>query len=185
LQRLAAQFVREEKWALAAENAVKLKELYPEYLGSDNAYEILSAAYRMTAESAKERAVLEEWAVRESAAGPAYTRLAELAEKEGDWRNAAKNAKRQLAVNPLIPGPYRVLARASEELGDRQESIAAYRALLRLGEPDEANIHYRLAGLLKKNGERESAKRELLRSLEIAPRFLEAHQLLLELLEKE
>jgi len=185
LQRLAAQYVREEKWALAAESAAKLKELYPEYLGSDNAYEMLSAAYRMTAEPAKERAVLEEWAVRESAAGPAYTRLAELAEKEGDWRNAAKNAKRQLAVNPLIPGPYRVLARASEELGDRQDSIAAYRALLRLGEPDEANIHYRLAILLKKTGERDAAKRELLRSLEIAPRFLEAHQLLLELIEKE
>ena len=121
----------------------------------------------------------------DSAAGPAYTRLAELAEKEGDWRNAAKNAMRLLAVNPLIPAPYRVLARASEELGDGQESIAAYRALLQLGETDEANIHYRLASLLKKNGERDLARREVLRSLEIAPRFLEAHQLLLELVEKK
>ena len=40
--------------------------------------------------------------------------------------NAAKNARRQLAVNPLVPAPYRILARSTEELGERHEAIAAY-----------------------------------------------------------
>jgi tetratricopeptide (TPR) repeat protein len=185
LQRLSSQLVREEKWPLAEETATKFKDLFPEYLGSESAYELLSVIYQKTANVAKERAILEEWATRDSAAGAAYMRLAELAEKAGDWRTVVKNARRQLAVNPLIPAPHRALARAAEELGERPEAIAAYRALLLLGEPDEANIHYRLASLLAQSGERDQARREVLKALEIAPRFLEAHRLLLELVAKQ
>lgn len=185
LQRLASQYAREENWALVAQTATELKELFPEYLGSENAYELLGGAYRKTADVAKERAILEEWATRDSAASGAYTRLAELAERERDWRSAATNARRLLAVNPLIPAPHRALARASEELGDSHEAIAAYRALLQLGEPDEANIHYRLAISFQRNGDGEQARREVLKALETAPRFLDAHRLLLQLVDKK
>ena len=42
-------------------------------------------------------------------------------------------------------------------------------------------MHYRLAKLLRQAGKTDEARREVLKSLEEAPRFLDAHRLLLEL----
>ena len=66
---------------------------------------------------AAERAALEELAARDGDASPAYLRLMELDEAAGDWKGLARDARRLLAVNPLIPAPHRELARASEQLG--------------------------------------------------------------------
>ncbi len=65
------------------------------------------------------------------------------------WR---KNARRLLAVNPLIPAPHRQLARAAEQLGERDEAVAAYRALALLDDTDPAEVHYHLAKLLRQAG---------------------------------
>ena len=69
---------------------------------------------------------------------PAYLRLMELADAAGDWRALGENARRLLAVNPLIPAPFRGLARASEELGLRDEAIGAYRCSALLDDTDPA-----------------------------------------------
>ena len=129
--------------------------------------------------------VLEELASRDGNASPAYLRLMEIAEAAGDWRNLAENARRQLAVNPLIPSPFRALARASEEIQATDEAVGAYRALGLLDDTDPAGVHYHLARLLRQSGKLKEARREALRSLEEAPRFREAHELLLDLLEKD
>ena len=52
-----------------------------------------------------------------------------------------------------------------------------------LDDTDPADVHYRLARLLQQQGKRDEARREVLKSLEEAPRFLDAHRLLLELVE--
>jgi tetratricopeptide (TPR) repeat protein len=109
----------------------------------------------------------------------------EMAEAAADWRLLGENARRQLAVNPLIPAPYRGLARASEELGAREEAISAYHSLALLDDTDPAGVHYHLASLLRQAGKLQGARREVLKSLEQAPRFREAHQLLLELIEHD
>ena len=72
----------------------------------------------------------------------------ELDEAAEDWRGVAKNARRLLAVNPLIPRPHRELARAAEHLGERDEAVAAYRPCSLLDDTDPAEVHYRLAKLL-------------------------------------
>ena len=54
-----------------------------------------------------------------------------------------------------------------------------------LDDTDPAGVHYHLASLLHQAGKPQEARREVLKSLEQAPRFREAHQLLLELLESE
>ena len=123
--------------------------------------------------------------MRDGDATPAYLRLMEMAEAAGDWRLLGENARRQLAVNPLIPAPFRGLARASEELGATDEAVGAYRALALLDDTDPAGVHYHLASLLRQSGKPQEARREVLKSLEQAPRFREAHQLLLELIEHD
>jgi tetratricopeptide (TPR) repeat protein len=184
-RRLAARLVVEEKWAKAKEVLEKLKGLYPEYVGADNAYILLATVYRRLKEPAAEHKVLEELAMKEGDAGPAYLRLMAMDEAAGDWRGLAKNARRLLAVNPLIPAPHRSLARAAEQLGERDEAVTAYRALAMLDDTDPAEVHFHLAKLLRQAGKPQEARREVLKSLEEAPRFLDAHRLLLELTEKD
>jgi len=180
-RRLAATLVVEEKWAKAKAVLESLKALYPEYVGPDNAYIMLAAVYRRLSDPAAEQKILEELAMRDGDAVPAYLRLMELAETAGDWPGVAKNAQRLLAVNPLIPAPYRRLGRALEALGNRDGALTAYRALALLDDSDPALVHYHLASLLRQAGKPREALREVLKSLEEAPRFRDAHALLLEL----
>lgn len=184
-KRLGAQLVAEQKWADAKKVLESLKQQYPGYVGAENPYVLLAKVYRQTSDTAAERQILEELAARSGDAGPAYQRLMELAEAAQDWNALAKNARRMLAVNPLIPDPHRRLARATEALGERAEAVAAYQALALLDTTDPAEVHYRLARLLRDEGRPGDARREVLKSLEEAPRFLDAHRLLLELAEAE
>ena len=55
--------------------------------------------------------------MRDGDAITAYLRLMELDEAAGDWPGVAKNARRFLAVNPLVPTPHRKLAAAAEQFG--------------------------------------------------------------------
>jgi tetratricopeptide (TPR) repeat protein len=123
---------------------------------------------------------LEQWAAQEAAALDAYSRLMELAEAAKEWKTVTQNAERFLAVNPLLPQPYRFLATASEALGETPQAIGAYEQLLRLDPANPADVHFRVARLMRMNND-PAAKRHLLQALEEAPRFRDAHRLLLEL----
>ena len=181
LIRLGEALASEKKWAKLREAATTLKSLYPGYVGPENPYVLLAAVAKHDSDPAAERRALEELSERDGDVLPAYARLAELDEAEGDWKKLARDAKRALAVNPLIPAPHRRMALAAEKLGDREESLASYRAFALLDETDPAGVHYRLAGLLRQSGKNDEARREVLKALEDAPRFLDAHRLLLEL----
>src|SRR6185369_9846602 len=99
----------------------------------------------------------------------AFDRLSELGTLESDWKFVRDNARRALAVNPLVPRPHRFLAQSAEALGRDVEAIRANRVLLLLDPPDPAEAHYRLARLLYKQREPD-AKRQALEALEEAPR---------------
>src|SRR5438445_95995 len=87
------------------------------------------------------------------------------------------------STSPSCPrGPTRRRwARPAQEVGRPDEALSAYRCRVVVDESDRADIHYRLARRLKQLGRPAEARREALKSLEEAPRFLEAHRLLLEL----
>ncbi|MGO9922391.1 MAG: tetratricopeptide repeat protein [Isosphaeraceae bacterium] len=183
-RRLGMRLVTEEKWQRAQEVLERLKALYPDYVGPENAYMLLATVHRRLSSQSAEHKVLEELAARDGDASAAYLRLIELDLAAKDWQGLAKNAQRLLAVNPLVPSPHRALARAAEELGERELAVAAYRATALLDDTDPAAVHYHLARLLKQSGKRDEACREVLKSLEEAPRFLDAHRLLLELTDR-
>jgi len=71
-------------------------------------------------------------------------------------------------------------AEAHEALKQRKEAINTYETLLALTPPDPAEVHFRLARLLHEDRS-PSAKRHVLLSLEEAPRYRAAQQLLLEI----
>jgi tetratricopeptide (TPR) repeat protein len=143
---------------------------------------MLAAVHRGLNETQEERAALEKWAALDSDVPDAYLRLMKLAEAAEDWSAVSLNAERFLAVNPLLPQPYRFLARASEETGDGSRAILACQKLLLLDPPDPAEVHFRLARRLRTQ-DATSARRHVLQALEEAPRFRDAHRLLLELVQ--
>ena len=159
----------------------KLIELYPSQTGDDSAYGLLAAADRQLNDTNGEHEALAKLASLDGDVTDVYARLMELDERKADWNSVSENAERFLAVNPLLPEPYRRLARASEQLGHSETAMRSYQRLLLLDPPDPADIHYRLALLSRKTGDTSGAKRQVLQALEEAPRFPEALRLLLEL----
>ncbi len=185
LRLLAANLVEEEEWQEAKKPLSKLLELHPEDVGPDNAYRLLAAIHRELGETEAERAVLDKLAALDSDALDVYLRLIELYSEIEDWEGLVKAAERVLAVNPLLPAVHRDLARAAEALGDPGRAIPSYRALLRMDPMDPAGAHFRLAGLLREQGDLKSARRQVLMALEEAPRFRAAHRLLLEIVDRK
>ena len=180
LMEQARQTITAKQWAAAKEPLKKLIALYPDQHDSDSAYALLARVHRELGEAAEEEAMLNKVAELCSDAPDAYARLMEIAAARKDWKTVLTNADRFTAVNPLAPAPYRSIAEAREATGDKPAAIGAYRTLLSLDPPDPPEIHFRLARLLHSAGEA-GAKRELLLALEEAPRFRDAHTLLLEI----
>jgi tetratricopeptide (TPR) repeat protein len=124
-------------------------------------------------------------AARSSDAQEAFLRLMELSVAAGDWEAAVKDADRVLSVKPMTATAYRTLGRALEERAASDKAagdgaVAAFRNVLRLAPADPADVHLRLARLLRKRDPR-AARRHAVDALAEAPRFREAHKLLLEL----
>jgi tetratricopeptide (TPR) repeat protein len=180
LIQLAREAIRKKEWQKAKAPLEKLIKLFPAQRGSDNAYSILGEVHRRLGETNEERQVLTQLAGIESDAIDAYQRLMELNRASSDWDAVTTNAERYIAVNPLVELPYRYLAEASEARQQSDTAIASYQTLLRLDPPDPAGTHFKLARLLHEKGE-VTAKRHLLQALEEAPRYREAHKLLLKL----
>jgi tetratricopeptide (TPR) repeat protein len=182
LTRHAKKLLSQKKWEEAKIPLEHLLKLYPANTDTENAYVLLAQAHRHLGETNEERAVLSQLAALDADELDTYLRLMELGSAAQDWPAVAENATRFLAVNPLLAAPYRYLARASEALGHTMEAIHAYRTLLLLDPPDPAEAHFRLARLLYQTGD-PGAKRHVLQALEEAPRFRDAHRLLLQMTE--
>lgn len=180
MTRKANDLVEDKKWTEAKPILQKLVEAYPDSVGPESAYRLLATAHRALGETNSEREVLDRFAARDDEAQDAYGRLMELGVAARDWPAVETNALRYLAVNPLVPLPYRYLAQASQQTGNNRHGIEAYRAMLELDPPDLAETHFRLAELLHKAGD-PSARRHVLQALEEAPRYPAALQLLLQI----
>ena len=180
LKEQARKRISAKEWAEAKAPLKTLLELVPADTGADNAYSAMALVCRQLRETEEEQAALVKLAAIDDTALEAYARLMELAALRKDWKRVLENTDRYLAVNPLVPPPYRSLALASEALDQTAPAIQAYRLLLRLDPPDPAEVHYRLARLLQQTGDA-GAKRQVLEALEEAPRFRDAHRLLLQI----
>ena len=176
----ADQLIEAPQWHDAEETLKHVIAIYPAYTGEDNAYEKLAHVYRQTGAVQQERAILERYAVLDADCLNVDLRLLELATEAEDWKTVFHHAQRVLAVDPMTPMPYRALARAASQLDRFDAAIQAYAALLALDPGDPAEIHYRLA-LLLRDRDRAAAKRHVLLALEEAPRFRAALSLLLQL----
>jgi tetratricopeptide (TPR) repeat protein len=180
LQRRAARAIDDRQWAQAREPLQRLITLFPRQTGGESAQAQLARVHRELGETEEETAVLQTLASLDAAAPDVYQRLIELATAAGDWEEVARQARRFLAVNPLVPAPHRALAAAADHTGAAAAGIAAWRTLLALDPPNPAEAHFQLARWLHRTGDPE-ARRQVLMALEEAPRHRAALRLLLEI----
>ncbi len=180
LRYLASRHVRAKEWSKAKIPLEKLVSEYPTQKGRDSAYALLALACRSLGETEGERDVLRKWVRHDAEAGEANLRLMELGLATEDWTEIVAAARRYLAVNPLVPAPYRHLARASEKSGDITAAVGALRTQLELDPPNPPEVHYHLARLLEP-GDPAGSRRHVLQALEDAPRHRDALELLLKL----
>jgi tetratricopeptide (TPR) repeat protein len=111
----------------------------------------------------------------------AHLALADAAEALDDPEGAAAALERALAIDPLEPGLHVRLAGLYARTGDPEGAVRERRAIVALDPVDRAEALYQLAVALRDAGRPGEAKREVMRSLEAAPRFQRAQELLLEL----
>lgn len=182
MQRNAARLMEKREWGAARPILETLVSLYPESAGAGSAYRMLAAACQGLGDTNAEVRVLKKFAEVDAEAIDAYSRLMSLCGERGDWETVQTSAQRYLAVNPLVPEPYRSLAEASEKLEDWTSAIHARRTLLHLNPSDRAEAHFRLAQLLHQVGDSE-AREQVLMALEEAPRYRAALALLLRISE--
>lgn len=171
----------ERQWQEAAEVLQRLSAAAPQDSGVQQA---LAAVYRQTGEVRAEREALERHAALENDAVGTYQRLMELFEEEENWESVARYGRRLLAVNPLLPEVQQVMARAAEKLGQDELAVDSLEALSLMDPADPAGLHYRLGAALARLGRRQEARRHVLQALEEAPRYRDAHKLLLQLVAK-
>jgi len=176
----AKALIADRQWGQAKETLEKLIALYPQYTGDDNAYQLLAEVHQHLGESDREREALEKFAANTSDAVHIYRRLIEMAEEREDWQQVIKYGEKYLAVHPLPAKLYRQLGRAREALGHEGEAVDSYQRLLLLEPSDPVDVNYRLGRLLQHRNPSE-AKRHVLTALAEAPRFRQAHRLLLEI----
>ena len=180
LTRRAADLIEARQWPQARALLEQLTAAFPQDTGPDSAWRQLAAVCRALEDPAGERAAWAGLAERDDEATDAYLRLCELAADAGDWDTVRRHAERYLAVDPLVPAPWRWLARAAEGAGEAVTAATAYRALLELDPPNPAEVHFGLARALHRLGD-PAARRHVLQALEEAPRYREALRLLREI----
>lgn len=178
----AKRFMAGEKWEEAKGPLEKLISLYPQYAGEDNAYRFLAEVHRNLGETEAERETLGKLASISSDSIYAYDRLMQMEAEEENWAPVVAAGEKYLAVYPLNAETYWQMGQANQELGKNAEAVGSYRRLLLLDPADPADVNYRLASLLRRE-DPATAKRHVLEALADAPRFRQAHRLLLEILD--
>ena len=100
-----------------------------------------------------------------------------------DTPNLKRMARLLQSINPLLKSSHRTLASLAEKENDDQLAIESLSALATMNPLDKADTYYRLASAQFRQKDSNSAKRNVLLALETAPRFRDAHKLLLQIVD--
>jgi cellulose synthase operon protein C len=175
-----------EKSYPEAEAALKKAEsLFPSFVEPGNPYEILGDMYLEQRREEDALAQFNGWARYDENSVLALTRAAEIYRKRKDWVNTARCLELSAYIDPYDPKTHTQLGEAAMESQNWPAAIAAFQVLVGLNPPDPAGAYYNLARAYFSAGKLAEAKRETLRSLEIAPTFEKAQELLLKLSGKQ
>ncbi|GAA5507002.1 beta-barrel assembly-enhancing protease [Novipirellula caenicola] len=185
LRSLAEAWITEkqdEKALPLLEKIVELGAVTPE---RDGPLELLADVYQRLGRAKREREIREQVLAISSDALPSYRRLIEIATEQNEWQQVLEYSEQMLAIQPLQPFGYQHMATAAEQLKRPEKEVRPLKTLLQMDPIDPAALNFRLARAGFETGDTALAKRHVLAALEDAPRYRDAHRLLLEIVESE
>ena len=177
---LAARQIVSASPEVAEAELLRLIELFPEDTSSGSARRVLADLYRQQGRSVEESRVLAAHLARTADDLGAAVRLMDLRLGGEDWSGAVECGTLILAIDPGSAPVLRKLANAAERSGRTELAVRCLRGLLQLDRSAVPRWRLRIARLIR-SGDPAEARRQTLLALEEAPRFREAHQLLLDL----
>jgi tetratricopeptide (TPR) repeat protein len=161
----------------AKEYLLRLQMVEPEDASVDGVYAMLAAAYRGLEQEKEELDTLRK--LVEICPNPlsAIERLVPIEIEAGNWSAVEAMAKKYLTVHPMRSLPHEWVVKLAQHENKMEIASSALNALLQLDPLDPAELHYMSAQSLKAS-DPVLAKRHVLQCLEIAPRYLQAYELL-------
>jgi tetratricopeptide (TPR) repeat protein len=178
-QNHCTHLVALERWEELVTGAKDLIALLPEHAGSDNGYAFAALAHRELGQLELEEEHLEKLAELSAEALSAYRQLLDRHLETQNWAEVLRDASRAEAINPFLDRIHYCRGCAHEALGETSLAAAAFEKVLLLKPINPAETRLRLSRLLAPTDPTRS-KRLLLDALADAPRYREAHALLLE-----
>jgi len=179
--KLGALLKSEGDTERAIEHLKRAAELFPFYGGEGNPYSHLADIYEARGQKGEAATYLQALTRADETNADAFNRLARLRLAAGDRAGALDAIKQSFYINPFDAALHKLAGDVYLDQGNAGEAAKEYRVLVALNPPDKAEAHYDLARSLDAVGNRAEARREVLRSLEIAPGFEKAQELLLKL----
>lgn len=180
------EFAKNKQYDEVLQKGEEVRRMYPDYVYEANAYEFLSEAY--LAKENKKAAIeaLTDYEKRGGRSPEALKKLASLEEESGDPKAAAATLDR---INYFYPVNDEELHRHLGNLWFDQKNydgaLREYGAVVALHPLDQADAQYNLARAYFAVGQRDKAQEHILASLEAAPGFRPAQQLLLQIQDTE
>lgn len=175
---LASQQLKAEQYADAEQNLQRLITLFPQDDSGNSARRLLAELYRRQDRFDDQAKVLSEHL---SVAGDDFDATAQLLElqvQQEDWSAATATGKLLMAIDPLRPVQLRRLVTVAMKTEEVDLAVRCLQGLLELDPTSAADSHFQIARLVASTNPVD-ARRHVLLALEQAPRFREAHRLLL------
>lgn len=179
--RLGAALVDAERYEEAREHLTEALRMFPEYGGPDSPYWHLARIHRARGDLERAAAALVRLNALSESNYAALMAEAELHQELGRPAAAARALDRTVQVYPYDPDVHERLAELLARTGDLEGAVRERQAVVALDPPDRARAFYLLARAQLDAGDREAARSSVLASLEVAPNYEEALELLLEL----
>ncbi len=180
LKELAAAFASGQNDVVIAQ-APKVIQLYPEYIGDANAYEMLSQAQLVKHDKPAAVATLSSYKEMGGMSPPTLEKLASLQQEMGDTQSAAATLGALNYIYPETENPHRQLGALWLAQGNYAGAEREYGAVLAMHPLDKASAEFDLAKAYYAAGDKAKAEDSVLLALETAPGFRPAQKLLLQI----
>ena len=154
-------------------------DTYPEYTDEHNAYEPLADAYLKKGNKKAAVDTLKKYMTYSETGYKASLKLAELLLEAGDPAGARHAPEGAMFIRPMDMEEHQRLGDLLLSQKQYTPAVREFEALIALNTPDKAGTYTKLAESNFGQGNRQSAKTNVMKALEIAPSYEPALELLL------
>ncbi len=181
LLKESAELIKAKDWDAARQSLEKIESFGIQHSERGGAMEMLAKVYHEQGDEERERKTLQRLNQQSSDSLATLTRLIQFAIDDGQWEDALDYANKWIAIQPLLPTGYEAAGKAAGELGEPDSAVKSLLTLAKLEPIDPAGLDFQIAQTQFQLGQFQEAKQRLLQALEIAPRYRDAHRLLIEI----